>query len=474
MKTGETSEAYILNGQVQCVYHVTASSLEDFGIDLSEYTELIGSENIDKIAGKEPFRYNTTQAGGFCLPKIEGEAFKDMVEAGKDMVAAFYKDLAGEAGSQVMADIATCWRVIAGSAVTALILGYIFLFVIRLIGGAIIYLFLIALEVVFILGGLYTYNYSNTYPEGDKYRDYIKYTAYGIWGLAGLELICVCCCWTAIKVAIAVYKTTSQYVSSNLRIQLLPLFSWFSLAIWGGVWIVCAVFVYSVGDLKQREAPYGFMSDVTWTDETRYMFLYQVFGLLWVAAFINGLCQFIIAASTCIWYFTVNTDTKGRGTVGTAFFWGFRYHMGSIAYGSFIIAVVQFIRLLFEWYRRQIQKASQDNKVVKALMCLTSYCLYLLEKCVKFISKNAYIQVALTNDHFCKAAWNAFSLIIANAARFGWATNVGSILNFFGVLAIGAANGFFAFLAIGQLYNKCEMVEQAGKFNISIMGRPKF
>ena len=105
-------------------------------------------------------------------------------------------------------------------------------------------------------------------------------------------------------------------------------------------------------------------------------------------------------------------------------------------------------------------------------MCLTSYCLYLLEKCVKFISKNAYIQVALTNDHFCKAAWNAFSLIIANAARFGWATNVGSILNFFGVLAIGAANGFFAFLAIGQLYNKCEMVEQAGKFNISIMGRP--
>lgn len=124
--------------------------------------------------------------------------------------------------------------------------------------------------------------------------------------------------------------------------------------------------------------------------------------------------------------------------------------MGSVAFGSFVIAVVQVIRVLFEWYRKKMEKASGDNKVVKALLCLTSYCLWILEKCVKYISKNAYIQVALTNDYFCKAAWNAFALIVANAGRFGAATSVGNILNLVGVLAIGALNGTIAFFVLTE------------------------
>ena len=51
---------------------------------------------------------------------------------------------------------------------------------------------------------------------------------------------------------------------------------------------------------------------------------------------------------------------------------------------------------MFEYYRKKIQAATQ-NACVKCLLCYTSYLLWLLEKCIKFITKNAYIQVALTN-----------------------------------------------------------------------------
>lgn len=71
--------------------------------------------------------------------------------------------------------------------------------------------------------------------------------------------------------------------------------------------------------------------------------------------------------------------------------WILVYHLGSIAFGSFIIAVVQFIRIIFEYYRQKIQAANKDNPVVKFLLCCTSYLLLCLERCVKFISKNAYI-----------------------------------------------------------------------------------
>ena len=67
--------------------------------------------------------------------------------------------------------------------------------------------------------------------------------------------------------------------------------------------------------------------------------IYHVFALLWINAFIIGCVKFIIGASTCLWYFTCKTDTEGRGTIGTATKWLFRYHWASIALGSLIIAI---------------------------------------------------------------------------------------------------------------------------------------
>lgn len=64
--------------------------------------------------------------------------------------------------------------------------------------------------------------------------------------------------------------------------------------------------------------------------------------------------------------------------------------MGSVAFGSFLIAVCQMLRFLFEYYRKKMGVAKK-NPCVKVLLCLTSYLLWIMEKCVKFITKNAYI-----------------------------------------------------------------------------------
>ena len=135
--------------------------------------------------------------------------------------------------------------------------------------------------------------------------------------------------------------------------------------------------------------------------------------------------------------------------MGKAFKWSFRNHLGSVALGSFLIAVCQILRFLFEYYRKKMGVA-EKNKVVKVLLCLTGYLLWIMEKCVKFISKNAYIQIALTNHHFCKSAWNGFALIVKHAHRFGAAKSVGTIYMFFGGFMIMSANSSlgYAFLTL--------------------------
>ena len=71
---------------------------------------------------------------------------------------------------------------------------------------------LLGMGSLFILG-VYTWYWRGVKyrPEEDIY-DYLTWSAYACWGLCGLIGLIVCCCWEAIQVGIAVFKTTSQYV----------------------------------------------------------------------------------------------------------------------------------------------------------------------------------------------------------------------------------------------------------------------
>ena len=356
-------------------------------------------------------------------------------------------------------DIVNAWKVLLVCAATSILLGYLYLLLIRLLGAVIIWISILALQISLIFAGWYVYNESWDYPEDHDYRDWLKYAGYAIWGIAALFLVCICCCWNAIRIGIAVYQTTAEYVSKNLRIFLLPLATYFVAGIWLCIWLVSFIYVFSVGDPVARDPPYQFITEIKWSDNTRYVVIYQIFMLFWINAFVMGMCQFIIAASACIWYFEVNSDTQGKGTVGRGIHWGFRYHMGSIAFGAAIIAICQTIRVIFEYYRRKIQAATK-NAVVRCLLCYTGYLLYLLEKCIKFITKNAYIQVALTNTFFCKAAWNAFALILKNVHRFGWLNTIGFVLNWFGLCMCATLNGFGAYIALTKIESYNDKITQ--------------
>ena len=389
---------------------------------------------------------------GFCVPTFDsaGESVSALSDTAIKTFKRLFEDtVMQDKGTQYIADIAYSWKVILICSFTCIVLGYLYLLLIRLIGGLIVWLSIILIQISLIAGGVYVYLQADTYEPESDYRDYVKYAAYVIWGIAVLYLLCICCCWSAIRLGIAVYKTTANYVTSNLRIFFLPLGAYLTAGLWLAAWMVSALYVFSVGDPTPREG-YEFITEVKWSDNTRYIFIYQGFMLFWSNAFIMGMCQFIIAASACIWYYTVNSDTGGKGTVGTGIYWALRFHMGSVAFGSAIIAICQLIRFLFEYYRKKIQAANK-NACVKFMLCYTSYLLWALEKCVKFITKNAYIQVALMNKNFCMSAWNAFSLILRNVARFGWLNTIGFVLNWFGVCAVAGLNGFGAYIAITKI-----------------------
>ena len=115
----------------------------------------------DKNAGKSigiPFRYDTFNAFGFCVPRID----PDMLGAfGQDLIdelkAVFQDLMMNDKASQYIGDIAYSWRVIAICPLTAIVLGYIYLFVVRCIGAIIVWGSIIAIQVGLIAAGVYVY-----------------------------------------------------------------------------------------------------------------------------------------------------------------------------------------------------------------------------------------------------------------------------------------------------------------------------
>lgn len=210
--------------------------------------------------------------------------------------------------------------------------------------------------------------------------------------------------------------------------------------VWYVLWLSAAVFIFSVGTPVSREG-FPFITEMKWDDNTRGVLAYMIFALLWVNAYIEGFVQFIIGAGSCIWYFNVKSPGKGRGSTLKAMKWAFKWHWASIAMGSLIIAICTAIRLIFEYFRKKMGAADKTIPWIKALFCMTRCCLECLERCIKYITKNAYIQIALTSDSFPQAALNAVALIIKHAHRFGFVNTIGSVFMFFGVITVTAVCG---------------------------------
>jgi choline transporter-like protein 2/4/5 len=199
---------------------------------------------------------------------------------------------------------------------------------------------------------------SYDYESPDNNWLYMKiYGGIG-WGLA-IAFVCLLCCFTgSLRVAIAVLEAAADFVTDTLRVLLVPVISFFVTFAWIVLWTVVALFIYSVGTISAGGVTSGTIKKVEWEPQTRYFWYYHYFALLWWTAMLIALAQFIIIVSCCTWYFSHGSETSGSASVSKALYWTFRYHYGSLAFGSLILALVWLVRMIFEYIKKKLMIAS--------------------------------------------------------------------------------------------------------------------
>lgn len=69
--------------------------------------------------------------------------------------------------------------------------------------------------------------------------------------------------------------------------------------------------------------------------------------------------------------------------------------LGSVALGSLIVAIIQFVRIILEFIDRKSKTLQGENAAARYLMSCLKCCTWYMEKIMKFINRNAYIIVAI-------------------------------------------------------------------------------
>jgi hypothetical protein len=163
------------------------------------------------------------------------------------------------------------------------------------------------------------------------------------------------------------------------------------------------------------------------------------FCLLWTMNFIAGVGTLVVATSVAAWYFTVPEERAALGSRTVLWAYGvvLQFHLGTAACGGLVLAFVQFARWAALYVEKHCKEV-QTNLVARLVCCCVDCCLCLLEKFLKFASRQAYVQTAIHGTSFCTGAKDAFFTLSRHV---------------FSVGAVGAVTGMA--LVVGKVFVTC-------------------
>lgn len=165
---------------------------------------------------------------------------------------------------------------------------------------------------------------------------------------------------------------------------------------------------------------------------------YNLFGFFWVWFFIHGMCQLIFAGVFSRYYWTFNKK-KNLPTflILNSTYIAFRYHIGSVAIGSFLMATVKIIQVIIEYIDRKCKQYG-DNPVARGIIWCFRCCFWILDNFLRYINTNAYIMIAVYGKGYFTSAKEAFNLVLNNVIRAVIIDKVADYLLFFGKLTVTA------------------------------------
>uniref|UniRef100_A0A8C9VGG3 Choline transporter-like protein n=1 Tax=Scleropages formosus TaxID=113540 RepID=A0A8C9VGG3_SCLFO len=406
---------------------------------------------------------------------------------------------AKEVGMKIFEDYASSWYWILIGLLVAMVVSLIFILLLRFTAGFLLWFIIFAVIALVAYGIWHCYEEFvalKEKPSADVtisdigfQTDFHVYLQLSQTWLVFSELISLSVTEAVIilmliflrnrvRIAIALLKEGSKAIGYIMSTLFYPIVTFLLLAVSISYWAVTAVFLASSGDAIYKvmpSQPNCMYANLTCNPETfnksnitkvcpgsqcmfafyggespyhRYIFILQLCNLLvflWLVNFTIALGQCTLAGAFASYYWALKKPADiPPCPLFSSFSRAIRYHTGSLAFGSLILAVVQLIRIVLEYLDHKLKGA--QNTFARFLLCCLKCCFWCLERVIKFMNRNAYIMIAIYGKNFCTSAREAFFLLMRNVVRVAVLDKVTDFLLFLGKVLIAGSVGALAFL----------------------------
>ncbi|XP_057661359.1 choline transporter-like protein 1 [Diorhabda carinulata] len=216
-----------------------------------------------------------------------------------------------------------------------------------------------------------------------------------------------------IQLIIQLFKETTKATFAMPALIFVPVLTFLVELIILVLLIITTSLIYTSGILTEIAPEYlAYKSNVV----MQITLILNIIVAFWATQFVIGVQYMIIAGAIAKWYWAKNKNFLDS-PIGTSAKVAFKFHLGSVAFGSLIITIIAIIR--------SILQSLTKNKAVKAVV---DACIGALESFLKFLSKNAYILIAMHGKPFYKSGKRAAKIIFQNAVSIVSINYVGDFI----------------------------------------------
>ncbi|KAJ4773718.1 Choline transporter-like protein 2 [Rhynchospora pubera] len=271
-----------------------------------------------------------------------------------------------------------------------------------------------------------------------------------------------------ILIATSVLKVAAKVIGEVQALIIFPILPYFVLAIFYLFWFSATLHLFSSGQVQKNDCNANCCSydlklnkvscdnccgySVHYTPHIGIAILFHLFGCYWATQFILACSSTVIAGSVASYYWA-----RGEISPEIPFLPVFaslrrlaRYSLGSVALGSLVVSVVEWIRFILDSLRRRLKyvDTTSENFMGRTVSSSSQCCLGCIDWTLRSINRNAYIMIAITGKSFCKASSIATGLIMNNILRIGKVNVIGDVILFLGKLCVSLFCALFAFLML--------------------------
>eukprot|EP00042_Codosiga_hollandica_P038317 m.310906 g.310906 ORF g.310906 m.310906 type:complete len:640 (+) comp55359_c0_seq1:214-2133(+) len=382
-----------------------------------------------------------------CVPNA---AISAAIQAGNSTADAYQILGADGIWGNLSADFETDWRHIIFLCILAAVLAFIFILMLRFIAPIMIWVMywgaLVTSIGAIVYAWLYYKKIKSRYDDPNDTSGVTEGEVKGYLTIAviasivgGVLAIILIVMFSRIKLVVALFREASVVVAVSPFVILTPFVTYACMIVLFIYIVIVFAFLYSIGS---ETVDVNSKSEYTQNVQMVYVQAYHIFGFFWASQFLLAFQEMLVAGVAASYYFTRDKSIASPHLISS--YWRtIRYHLGTIAFGSLIIAIIKMIRFVLSYIQK---KTAKGGKIVKFILCCVQCCLWCFEKCMKFLNRNAYIETAIFGYSFCNAARHAFMILLRNILRVAAVNSIGSFVLFLGKLIICACSVMMAFV----------------------------